>query len=121
MGFVIRLIVNAAARWVAKRLVSDVSYTGEQLPLLAVALVFGVVNTFIGTLTKILAIPLIILTLGLFIFVINGLMLMLTSSLSGALGLGFHVSGFWSAFFGALVVSIVSTVLTMFVRDSTRR
>lgn len=121
MGFVIRLLVNAAALWVATRLVSGVSYTGELLPFLAVALVFGVVNTVIGTLTKILAIPLIILTLGLFIFVINGLMLMLTSSLSGALGLGFHVSGFWSAFFGALVVSIVSTVLTMFVRDSTRR
>ena len=118
--FLILAFVNAAALWVATRLVSGVTYTGEPLPFLVVALVFGIVNTFVGTLTKILTFPLIILTLGLFIFVVNGLMLMLTSSLSVALGLGFHVSGFWSAFFGALVVSVVSTLLTTFVRDSSR-
>jgi putative membrane protein len=63
---------------------------------------------------------LIILTLGLFALVVNGLMLWLTSSLSSALGLGFHVNGFWAAFWGALVVSIVSTILSILVPDPSR-
>jgi putative membrane protein len=120
MGFLARLVVNAAALWVATRVVPGVSYTGGVMPLLAVALVFGVVNAVIGTATKILTFPIILLSLGIFILVINGLMLMLTSALSSALGLGFHVSGFWAAFWGALVVSLVSTVLSLVIRDSRR-
>ena len=117
MPFVIRLLVNAAALWVTTRLVPGVVYTGEWAPFLGVALVFGFINTFIRPVTKILTFPIIILTLGLFSLVINGLMLWLTSALSAAFGFGFHVTGFWSAFFGALVVSIVGTVLEMMVRD----
>jgi putative membrane protein len=117
MSFLIRLIVNAAALWVATRLVSGVTFTGDWLPFLGVAIVFGFVNAFIRPFAKILAFPLIILTLGFFSFVVNGLMLWLTSRLSDALGLGFHVSGFWAAFWGALVVSIVSTVLSMMVSE----
>ena len=90
------------------------------MPFLGVALVFGVVNAFIRPLTKLLTFPIILLTIGIFIFVINGLMLWLTSSISASLGLGFHVSGFWAAFFGALVVSIVSMILTALVRDEAR-
>ena len=103
MPFFLRLLINAAALWVATRLVSGVTFTGDWLPFLGVALVFGVVNTFIGQVVKILSIPFILVTLGFFLLVLNGLLLWLTSSLSGALGLGFHVSGFWAAFFGALV------------------
>ena len=121
MPFLVRLLVNAAALWVATRLVPGVSYEGGALPMLGVALVFGVVNAFMGTAARILTFPLIILTLGLFWFVINGLMLWLTSSLSSALGLGFHVSGFWAAFWGGLVVSFVSMVLSMFVTDPKRK
>ena len=121
MGFLIRLLVNAAALWVATRIVPGVSYQGEVLPFLGVALVFGVVNAIIRPITKVLTFPIIIVTLGIFIFVINGLMLWLTGSLSTSLGLGFHVTGFWAAFWGALVVSIVSTMLSMFVGDSDRR
>ena len=117
MPFLIRLLVNAAALWVATRLVPGVSFTGGWLPFLGVALVFGVLNAFIRPLTKLLTCPLILLTLGLFSFVVNGLMLWLTSALSGALDLGFHVTGFWAAFLGALVVSLVSTILSMFVTD----
>jgi putative membrane protein len=120
VGFLIRLLVNAAALWVATRIVPGVNYQGEVLPFLGVALVFGVVNAIIRPVTKLLTLPIIIVTLGIFIFVINGLMLWLTSSLSASLGLGFHVTGFWAAFFGALVVSIVSTILSMFVSDSNR-
>ena len=117
MPFLIRLLVNAAALWVATRLVSGVSYDGGWVPFFGVALVFGVVNAFIRPLAKILTFPLIILTLGIFSFVVNGLMLWLTSSLADALGLGFHVSGFWAAFFGALVVSLVSTLLSILIFD----
>lgn len=117
MGFLTRLLVNAAALWVATRLVTGVTYDGGWLPFLGVAVVFGVVTAFIRPVTKILTFPIIVVTLGIFSFVVNGLMLWLTSSLSAALGLGFHVAGFWPAFWGALVVSFVSTILSMLVRD----
>jgi putative membrane protein len=116
--FLIRLIVNAAALWAATELVSGVGYTGGWLPFFGVAVVFGFVNAFIRPVLKILTFPLIILTLGIFALVVNGLMLWLTSRLSGALGLGFHVDGFWPAFWGAVVVSVVSTLLSMMVRDA---
>ena len=115
MPFLVRLLVNAAALWVATRLVPGVGYEGGALPLLAVALLFGVVNAFLRPVAKILTFPLIIVTLGIFALVINGLMLWLTSSLSSTLGLGFHVTGFWAAFWGGLVVSVVSTLLSMLV------
>jgi putative membrane protein len=115
-GFVVRLLINAAALWVATRIVPGVEYSGGWLAFLGVALIFGVVNTFVGFVTKVLTFPLIIVTLGLFIFVINGPMLWLTSAVSGVLGLGFESAGFWAAFWGALVVTIVSTVLSLLVR-----
>lgn len=115
MPFLIRLLVNAAALWVATQVVPGVSYAGGPLPMLGVALVFGVLNASLRPVAKILTFPLIIVTLGIFALVINGLMLWLTSSLSSALGLGFHVSGFWAAFWGGLVVSLVSMILSMLV------
>jgi putative membrane protein len=116
MSFLIRLLVNAAALWVATRIVTGVTSTGA-LPLIGVAIVFGIVNAVIRPILKFFTFPLFILTFGLFALVLNGLMLWLTSSLSSALGLGFHVSGFMPAFWGALVVSIVSTVLGILVRE----
>lgn len=88
--------------------------------LLAVALVFGVLNAFVRPILKLLTLPLLILTLGLFTLVINALMLLLTSWVSGVLDLGFHVTGFWPAFWGALVVSIVSLILSIFVQEQER-
>ena len=120
MTFLVRLLVNAAALWVATHLVPGVVYSGGWVSFLGVALVFGFVNAFIRPVAKILTFPLIIVTLGIFSLVVNGLMLWLTSSLSAALGLGFHVSGFWAAFFGALIVSIVSTLLSMMVTEEPR-
>jgi putative membrane protein len=118
MPFLIRLLVNAAALWVATQLVPGVTYVGGPLPFLGVALVFGLINAILRPVLKILTLPIIILTLGIFALVINGLMLLLTSSLSEALGLGFHVRGFWPAFWGALVVSIVSTILSLLIKDA---
>ena len=117
MRFLIRLLVNAAALWVATRLVTGVTYAGTLVPLVGVALVFGLVNAIIRPILKLFTFPLFILTFGLFAFVLNALMLWLTSSLSATLGLGFHVRGFGAAFWGALVVSLVSTLLGILVRE----
>jgi len=119
MVFFVRLLVNAAALWVATRLVPGVTYTGEWLPFLGVALVFGVVNAYISPVAKVLTFPIILLTLGLFSLVVNGLMLWLTGRLSAALGLGFQVAGFWAAFWGALIVSLTSALLWMLVNEKT--
>jgi putative membrane protein len=116
--FTVRLLVNAASLWVAIRFVPGVSFTGDWLAFFGVALTFGIVNAVIRPVTWLLTFPFIIVSLGLFLLVINGLMLMLTSQVSGALGLGFYVSGFRAAFLGALVISVVSTLLSMFVKDS---
>ncbi len=121
MRVIVRLLVNAAALWAATRLVPGVTFEGGWLAFLGVTLTFAIVNTFIRPIAKILTFPIILVTLGLFALVVNGLMLWLTSSLSASLGLGFHVSGFWAAFFGALVVSIVSTLLSLLIADSSRR
>ncbi|MSO45337.1 MAG: phage holin family protein [Acidobacteria bacterium] len=121
MPFIIRILVNAMALWVATRVVTGVTYDGGWAPILGVAIVFGVVNAIIRPLAKFLTFPLIIVTLGLFALVLNGLMLWLTSALSATLGLGFHVTGFWAAFWGALVVSIVSTILSIVIADSSNR
>jgi putative membrane protein len=117
MAFWVRWLVNAAALWIATRIVPGVTYIGGWLPFLGVALIFGVVNAFIRPVAKVLTFPIIILTLGIFALVVNGLMLWLTSALSDALDLGFHVRGFWAAFFGALVVGIVSTLLSMLITE----
>lgn len=113
MRFLLRFLTNAAALWVATRIVPGVTFTGGWVTFLAVSLVLAVINATLRPLVKLLTCPLILLTLGLFALVVNGLMLWLTSSVSQSLGLGFHVSGFWAAFFGGLVISIVSTLVSM--------
>jgi putative membrane protein len=114
MLFLLRLLINAAALWVAIQLVDGIEHRGSLWSLLLVAVLFGVLNASIRPLLKLLSLPIIILTLGLFIFVINALMLRMTSWLSGLLNLGFTVDGFWDAFWGGLIVSIVSLVLSIF-------
>lgn len=113
MLFLIRLIATAVALWVSVRIVPGITYTGGALGLLVVAVVFGLVNAFVRPVLKLLTCPLVVLTLGLFIFVLNGLMLWLTSELSLALGIGFDVDGFWAAVLGAIIVGLVSMVLTL--------
>jgi putative membrane protein len=119
--FVLRLLINAAALWAATRIVPGVTYSGDGAALFAVALVFGLLNALLRPILALLSCPLLILTLGLFTFVINAVILLLTSALSGSLGIGFHVAGFWPAFLGALVVSVVSVLLSIFVRDVVER
>ncbi len=121
MTLLIRLLCNAVALWVAATWVDGIRHTGPWTTFLLVALVFGVVNTLVRPVLKLLTFPLLILTLGLFTFVLNALMLWLTSVVSAGLGLGFHVDGFGAAFWGALVVTVVSTLLSWVVPDGKRR
>jgi len=115
MGFVLRLLLNAAALWAAERLVSGITYQGGWLGFLGVALVFGIVNAIVKPVLTVLSFPVILLTLGLFYFVVNALALWITAGISGSLGMGFKVEGFWAAFLGALIVSLVNLVLSWFV------
>ena len=115
MTILIRLLINAAALWAAVQLVPGVSFTGDYRLLLVVSLIFGVLNACLKPLLMILTLPFLLITLGLFTFVLNALLLWTTSAVSGAMGLGFHVTGFKAAFVGALVVSAVSILLSMFV------
>jgi len=115
MGFLLRLIVNAAALWVAAQLVPGIVVTGFT-PLLLAALVLGLINAIVRPILLVLTLPLTLLTLGLFIFVLNAFCLWLTSSLVP----GFVVQTFGAALLGALVVSIVSWLLTAFVSDGGR-
>ena len=112
MQMVIKWVINTIAIILAIKFVPGIVYSGGWGGILAVGLLFGLVNTFIRPFVKLLALPLLILSLGLFSFVINALMLLLTSLLSAEFSLGFHVTGFKAAFFGALVISFVSMVLS---------
>jgi putative membrane protein len=115
-----RIVVNAVALWAATRLVDGIRFTGAWPTLILVALIFGVVNVTVRPVLKLLTLPLLILTLGLFTFVLNALMLWLTAAVSNAFGLGFRVAGFSAAFWGALVVTLVSFALSLFVSTSDR-
>jgi putative membrane protein len=109
---ILRLLVTAASLWVATKFVPGISFIGDNyLALLGVALVFGTVNTLVRPVLKLFSFPVVLLTLGLFLFVINALMLMLTSYLSKILGFGFNVTGFVPALIGSLVISVTAAVL----------
>jgi putative membrane protein len=115
----IRILITACALWVAVEMVDGISHTGSIGGLVGVALVFGVVNAILKPLLTMLTCPLIMLTLGLFTFVLNAVLLLVTASLSQALGIGFAVDGFWAAFWGGLIVGITSTVLGLLTPPTT--
>ena len=116
--FLIRLVVNAVAIWAAVQLVPGLNYEGSTASLLLVALVFGIVNSLVRPLLLLLTCPFIILTLGLFVLVVNTIMLSLTVWLSSVFDLGLTSTGFWTTFLGALVVSIVSSVINLIIKDN---
>ena len=115
MSILIRVLTNAAALWAATRLVPGVTFTGDWWLILGVGVVFGLLNLLVRPVLKLLTFPLLLLSLGLFTFVLNAVMLWLTSLASDALDLGFHVDGFTAAFLGALVVSVVSLAMSAVV------
>lgn len=116
MRLIVWVLVNALALAAATWLLAGITLTADTesarvVTLVLVALVFGVVNAVVRPVVKLLSLPFIILTLGLLIFVINAFMLLLTSWLSGQLGLGFHVDGFLTAVLGGLVVMVATWFL----------
>lgn len=115
MSLLLRLLINAAALFVATRLVNGIEFKGSPMALLGVALVFAIVNTFVKPIISFFSLPFIFVTLGLFLLVINAVMLMVTSGLSRSLGLGFSVRGFGAALLGSIVVSLTSLVLGAFL------
>ncbi|MDH2413151.1 phage holin family protein [Nocardioides sp. CER19] len=117
MRFIGWLLSNAVALAVAAWLIDGIKFTGptqgmeevkhKLLPLLGVALILGIVSALVKPVLTILSLPVVILTLGLFLLVINAAMLLLTGWLAGKLGIGFEVTGFWPAVGGAIVITIV--------------
>ena len=114
---VLRWLINAVALYAAAELVPGIETEGGWQVLLIMALIFGLMNALVRPILTFLTCPLIMLTLGLFTLVINALMLQLASWLGRQLGLGFYVRNLWSALLGALVISLVSFVLTMLIGD----
>jgi len=117
---ILRWAINAIALWVAITYVPGIHAQGGWPALLGLALIFGLVNALLRPLLEILTCPLLILTLGVGVLLINALLFWLTGLIGQQFGIGFTVDGFWPAFFGALVVSVVSIVLSLLIRDGVR-
>ena len=124
MRFILRLIISGFAIWVASLWIngieveSDGSWQNTLFVIAVVALIFTVVNTLVKPLVKIISLPLYILTLGLFFLVVNALMLMLTSWLSGLVGVGLDVDGFGTAVLGALLIAVITLILSLVIPGS---
>jgi putative membrane protein len=123
---IVRILASAAALAVAAALIDGITVgpgtTGERvLTLLGVAVIFGLINAIIRPVVKLLTLPLLVLTLGLFAFVVNALMLLLTSWICDQLDLPFEVDGFWAALLGALVVSVVTFLINLVLPDEYER
>jgi putative membrane protein len=113
----LRLLINAIALWVAVQIVPGI-HAESPLTILVVALIFGTVNALLRPLVAFFTCPMIIVTLGLFIFVINAAMLWFTAWVAGRLNLGFGIDGgFWAAFWGALVISLVSLAISLLIKE----
>jgi len=122
MRLIVRLVAGAVALGVAAWLIDGISVgpgtTNERvLTLLAVAVIFGLVNAIVRPIVRLISLPLFILTLGLFTFVVNALMLMLTAWIGDQFDLAFEVDGFWSALLGALVISVVTFLINVVLPD----
>jgi putative membrane protein len=126
VGFLIRLVITAIALWITTLIVPGVEVTGRNgaenaLTLLAVAIIFGVVNAVLKPVIKVFGCVFYLLTLGLFALVVNALLFLLTDAIAGALDLPFHVDGFWAAFWGAIVMAVVSWLISVVVPDRRER
>ena len=127
MRIVFRLLATALGVAAAAWLLDGIAFAGPNngsaeiehnlVPLLVVSAILGIITSFVKPILTVLSIPLIILTLGLFLLVINALMLMLTSSLADALDIGFRVDGFWTAVGGSIIITIVTWIVDGFVDD----
>lgn len=115
MKLLLRWLSTSVAIFVAVKLLPGIQFEGPWRQLGIVALIFGLLNALVRPILKFLTCPLILLTLGLFILIINAAMLGLTAAMAKTFGINFQVAGFWSAFLGAIVISIVSAALNLLI------
>ncbi|GGI46866.1 putative membrane protein [Agromyces flavus] len=123
MRFLLKIAVSAFALWLTTLIVSGVrvvpyedSDLATVLTYLLIALIFGVVNATVGTFIRIVGFPLYVLTLGLISFIVNGLLLLIVDWISGLIGFGLEVDGFWWGVLGALVLGVISWLIGLVVR-----
>jgi len=125
MRLIVRLLINALALWLTTLIVAGVTIQAYApgtnvefiITLLIVAVIFGLVNTIIGNLIRIVAFPLYILTLGLIALIVNGLLLLLVSWISSTfLGFGLYVESFWWGVLGAIVLGLISWLIGILLR-----
>jgi putative membrane protein len=123
MKLLLRWLITAVALGVAVAVVPGIRVESDRawLTVAAMAIILGLVNAFVRPLLKLLSCPLILLTLGLFLLVINAVSLWLAAKAAGPLGVPFYVDGFWPAFLGGLIISVVSFILSMFLIDDRER
>ncbi|MGV9805255.1 phage holin family protein [Micromonospora chersina] len=122
MGFLIRLAITAVALWVTTLVVPGVKVTGHNgfntvFTVVVVALIFGAVNALLKPVIKVIGCVFYLLTLGLFALVVNALLFLLTDWIARGLDLSFHVNGFWAAFWGAIVMAVVSWLISVVLPD----
>ncbi len=118
MGIVIKVLISAASLWVAVQILPGLTFTGEEAwGFLIIGLLLGVVNAVLRPVLRLLALPFLVVTFGLFALVINAVVLWAAIELSEALDLGLASDGFGSTFLGALVVSLVTWALETFLRQ----
>jgi putative membrane protein len=118
--FILRWVINIVAIYVAILVVPGIELQSGWVSVLWLALILGLINAFVRPLLKFLTCPLILLTLGLFTLLINTFLFWLTSQVGLAFGIDMTITGFWPAFLGGLVVSVVSVVMSLILRDELR-
>jgi putative membrane protein len=116
MGFIITVLVNAAALWVAVYLLDGISYDGEWYQWLILGAIFGIVNAIVKPILALLTLPITIVTLGLFYLVLNTIMLYLTSWLAGPIAGPFTIASFIDGLLGAVIISVVATAVHFVIR-----
>ena len=119
MKLILRWLITSGSLFLAAYLIPGIRVEDPNAWKIYVvmALVLGLVNALVRPFLGLLSCPLIILTLGLFVLVINGVSFLIAARIAEAMGVGFYVDGFWSAFLGSLVVSLVSVVLNLGAKD----
>lgn len=127
MRFIVKVIVVAFALWLTTFIVSGVRIVPYEdttlatvLTYLLIALIFGLVNAFVGTFVRIIAFPLYVLTLGLISFIVNGLLLLLVAWISDLMGFGLEINGFWWGVLAALVLGLISWLIGLIVRPASK-
>jgi len=122
LRFILRWAINAVALFAAIAILPGIDYQGHWAGVLLLALIFGLLNALLRPLLKLLTCPLIVLTLGLFTLIINTLLFWLTAEIGRYVGLNLVIGDpvFWNAFLGALIVSAVSVILSLVLKDELR-